>query len=214
MFYAIDSENNLISQKYSPDTPASKMELWADFSRKKGTTDGNISSDKYRKCPICGNAISPYLWGKDRVIKISNKRFPDFEFLWGDDLIVSQKFKDIYNQEHLTGIEAFETIEVYGKNQPPFKYYNCRISFSDIHWQFLRRNQKNQVKELTNCPKCGIFIDSTSGIIFDESTWDKHDIFQLYNAPHRYFVSDKMANIIKCNNLTNILLTPSDTCSW
>jgi len=78
-------------------------------------------SEERPLCPACGEAISGRIWLPPyRVILKHARRVGDFVAgTGGVDLLVSQRFRDVYEEEAMTGIERFIPIEVV--QNPPRK---------------------------------------------------------------------------------------------
>src|SRR5689334_13166236 len=69
------------------------------------------------RCPVCGAFVSMLSWlAPCRVyLRQPGMNFADFVFgESGGDVLVSQKFCDIYHQRGLTGITAFDQVTVLG----------------------------------------------------------------------------------------------------
>lgn len=202
MFYGLIDENKNIAEKYHSDTQVSKTDLWAELE--------SISNklEKFRSCPACGKPISNYLWGPIRTAKLSNTRFPDIIYLGGDDLVVSEQFKNEFEHEEFKGIIAFEEIVISGRNNPMFKYYNTQIVYSDIPWKF-RCFSTHSLRFNSDCRVCGRIIERARGLVFSENTLKQYDIFQLYNLPHTYWLSERMAEWVSKCNFKNALFMPA-----
>lgn len=204
MFYGLIDENAIISKRHSPSSCVNTMNLWADF---ESVSD---FSDEYRVCPACGRAISNYFLNTPTAGKLTNRHFPDVIFCGGDDLIVSEIFAREFVNRQLNGILSFDKIQIRGRNTPGFDYYNTRIAYSDIRWDFNDKT-KHKVSTHSDCAKCGTIIEQAHGIVFDATSWDGLDIFQIYNLPHSYWVSERMATLIKECKFKNVLFSPSSS---
>ena len=203
MFYCIKDENSALCQHTAPDCPTDICKLWSDFEVISGTTT------KYRSCPICGDPISSFLLNNPVVGKFNNWHFPDVIFLSGDDLIVSEYFKNAFVSNKMVGISYFSEIQIYGNIQPQFKYYNTRIDYSTIVWNF-RKWTRHKISHRTNCSVCGKTIEHANGLLFSEDQLNEYDIFQLYSLPGEYWVSERMAEMISRCSFSNITLIPAD----
>ena len=65
------------------------------------------------------------------------------------------------------------------------------------------------MKKNSNCTLCGETVEKARGLFFDEENCNEYDIFQLYKLPHQFWVSEKMAEIIRKFEFSNIILIPA-----
>lgn len=175
-------------------------------------------------CPVCGDPVSGMKWLPPYQIKLSNSR-PD---KWGDtvwgagfELIVSERFKNIYEREGLTGIAEFspavEVVQIGTKkirdtNIPSPIYHSIHIPWGGADMDDQASGLTHRHPEEITCNYCrtGVSIRRFDQLIINEGTWNGTDIFIVRNSPGTFVVSDKFKYISEKNNITNIWLIPSE----
>jgi hypothetical protein len=175
---------------------------------------------EYPQCPKCGRAVGGLYWQPPyNVVLKQPRKIGDFiAGAGGCDFLVSNKFLDLYTKEKLNGIEKILPITVsrMGTSKKA-KSLGVPIIFG-----LYLRHSLTQVKhsdmgiiwfsnpEPDYCRLCGPgggggggIIKSREKIVVDNKTWEGEDIFYSINLPGVILLSEKAANIILNNNLTN-----------
>ena len=74
-----------------------------------------ISEEAEHYCPVCGGPVGMLKWLPPYRVKLSSAKPEKWgDFVWGAGflLLVSDRFKAVYEREGLTGITAFLPVEV------------------------------------------------------------------------------------------------------
>ncbi|MBL9003684.1 MAG: hypothetical protein JNJ46_05520 [Myxococcales bacterium] len=67
-----------------------------------------------RRCPACGGPVSMRPWAPPFRAELATwgKRFGDMAFGPGGDILISERFKDLWLKSGLIGLEGFEPVEI------------------------------------------------------------------------------------------------------
>jgi hypothetical protein len=144
--------------------------------------------------------------------------FGDLAIEAGGKFLVSERFKAAFEQSKLTGIEAYDPVEIvrvrrHNRNAPktpPHVYHRVTIArsraivdqvASGIEWQ-----------EPTICPECreGTGIKRWQRVIFEPGTWSGEDIFSARGLPAAYFTSERFKDFCEEHGMTNVVLIPAE----
>lgn len=173
------------------------------------------SWSEYSFCPLCDKTmILPHRGRKTGWF--DGWRFPDhMRYNGGNGLLVSEWFKQCYEQANLRGVELFDHIQVVGRNFPPIAYYDVVIPFSSIrlNWDTVITEEEEIVK-FSDCPICGTRIWHAHGVQFDDSSWNGADIFRVQAIPNQYFVSERFVETVGAAHLTNMQFVESSVCRF
>ena len=175
-------------------------------------------------CPVCGGAVSGLRWLPTHRIKLSSAKPEKWgDFVWGAGfpLLVSSKFKEIFEKEELSGIEEFsKPVEVV--RMGTLKSGHFRISpptYHLIHVSWGGANQDDKASGLTHelpkniaCAFCrvGVTWRKQERIVIEESSWDRSDIFKPRNAPVQFMVSERFKGVSEKYAFKNLWLIPSE----
>jgi len=192
------------------DSNAQFIPKWSDAQ----SIDRN--SSEAEKCPSCGRSVTKTKWLPPRKITLSNKRFPDRIGVWiMEPLVVSERVKQAYEREGLTGIHSFEPIEVVKVGRkigaPSPQYYYAEISLSE---KVRIDGEKSQIKKKWydwTCDLCYPFNEEGNKckILLKEDGNEEKDVFKLYSFGLTVF-SEKFYQFVEKYNFTNFNLIPID----
>ncbi len=183
-------------------------------------------------CPVCHRPATLRHLLPPINLKISRSHPNGWgDLLWGAGffLMVSKRFKEIYEAEQLSGIEAFEgpvNILKYGTKKPDQiqgekpVYYHIKIPWGGA-------NQDDQLSKLTylfRSPKdvyCAFCRGETGAshrvqenVIIEKGSWNGDDLFIPRGAPVELMVSEKFRRVVDQYDITNILLIPGEIFSF
>lgn len=168
-------------------------------------------------CPVCGRKIGSLRWAEPRKFRIAGTRYPDRLHDWMvGDFVVSERFRQKYEEEHLTGVSGFLDMEVVRltKRQlasPPPKYYIVDVPYSECVQLDMKKSIITGSPEKSACTHCWPIQNSqdhVEKIVLDAENWDGTDIFRVYALG--IVMSQRMHDIIENNNLTNFDLVSID----
>lgn len=201
-FYILEPDGLLFGVKYA----------YAD------ALDPLISGPPLR-CPECGSALSWKAWLPPHNIKLSSaqpEKWPDF--LWGAGfaLMVSKRFRDLYENAGLKGIEHFfppTRIVRMGRRKagdfPPNlpEYYLVTLKWNGANLD----DEASSVvrKRPQNCWYCRGSCVSFERVVIQEDTWDGSDIFEARGLPGDIVVSERFKQLADTHKITNGVFIPA-----
>ncbi len=175
-------------------------------------------------CPVCGGAVSGFRWLPHHRIKLSSAKSGKWgDFVWGAGfpLLVSSKFKEIYEREGLKGIEEFSApIEIV--RMGTLKSGQSPVSppaYHLIHVPWGGANQDDSASGLTyehpekiKCAFCrsGFAWKKQERVIVEEGSWNGSDIFKPRNAPMPFLVSQRFKEVAEAYGFKNMWLIPAE----
>jgi hypothetical protein len=177
-----------------------------------------------RKCPVCGGPISGLQWLPPHRIKLSSAKPEKWgDFLWGAGffLMVSDRFKAIYESERLAGITVFypsaEVVRI-GRRRtgdlPPSlpAYHLIEIVWNGANQDDAASGVVYERPEKIKCAYCRIGVSGRkqSGIIIEEDSWTGADIFTPRGAPAGIMVSERFKQVMEGHKLKNAWLIPAE----
>lgn len=182
------------------------------------------NSGPSQKCPVCGGAVGRLKWLPPHKIKLSSAK-PDKwgDFVWGAGfpLLVSSKFKSIYNQEGLTGIDNFSdpveivrigTLKSGVYPTPPPIYHLIQVPWGGANQDDAASGLTHERPEEIKCSYCrvGVTWRKQERVVIEEGSWNGKDIFKPRKAPVKFLTSKKFKQIIETYQLTNIWFIPAE----
>ena len=170
------------------------------------------------RCPRCNRPLGMKTWQPPYRLEIETwgKHYGDIART-GDDLIVSERFKDYFERAGLKGIETFEPVEVIkvvhrrGKPQEPIPLYfkasvvrNSAIidqKASEYEWE----------DESKVCPEC-LFdtLKRNRRLVIKQETWNGDDSF-FPRGGDGPIVSERFRSICEEHQLLGAIFIPSDS---
>jgi len=175
-------------------------------------------------CPVCGGAVSGLRWLPPHRIKLSSAKPGKWgDFVWGAGfpLLVSSKFKEIYEREGLMGIEEFSaTVEVVRMGTlksgqfpiPPPTYHLIHILWGGANQDDIASGLTQEHPEVITCTFCrvGVTRRKQERVVIEEGSWNGNDIFKPRNAPVPFMVSEPFKQAVEDYKLTNIWIIPAE----
>ncbi len=182
------------------------------------------NSGESQKCPVCGNAVSGLRWMPPHQIKLSSAKPTKWgDFVWGAGfpLLVSTRFKNLYDSEGLSGIQEFSTpVEVVRMGTlktgfflvPPPTYHLVYIPWGGANQDDAASGLTHERPERIKCSYCrsGFSWRSQERVVIEEGSWDGSDIFKPRNSPVNYLISERLKQLIDAYRLTNIWCIPAE----
>ncbi len=184
--------------------------------------ENSIFSDDFPKCPKCARAVGHHYWLEPHNIIIKQpKTVGDFVGgLVGTDLIVSQHFKELYEQSDLTGLEDFFELNIQQMGTKRKSNYlnpilfgaTVKISNSRVDYDFMNTKwldkPKNNICKLC-CPGGGGdggIYESYDSIHLISETVENYDFFIPINFVGNITISERAKKFIEENQFTNVLI--------
>jgi len=181
----------------------------------------NIGSG--RLCPVCGGPVSmlPWLPPYRAELEFWGAEAGDIAFGTGDELLVSERFRQLWGEAGLEGLSGFERVDIvktksYGKKKgikPSGDYYMVRIARS-------RAAVDEEASELVrpkgrHCEECrGGDPEWAKRIVLEENTWTGEDIFYARGLPGRIMTSERYRDLHVQNEINNGILIEASEYSF
>lgn len=175
-----------------------------------------------RDCPFCGRTIGGYEWLPPHRIKLSSaKREKWGDFVWGAgfDLMVSSRFKKLYEAEGLNGIEHFyapaEIVRVGTRKTGDLPegvptYHLVRIRWNGANLDDQASEVKRKPEKPPLCPYHRGGIVSFEQMVLQPDSWDGSDIFLAGGGLNSaIMVSQRFHDLAQNYRLANAWLVPA-----
>ena len=170
-------------------------------------------------CPKCGACIGMLTWLPPFrvVLKLYGTEFGDFAFLGAsDEVLVSQRFKEIYEGTGLTGLPAFDPVEILKvksrrrKRPNPPAYFRVAVPYSRTAIDLTA--SEFEWLEPPTCSYCHTAnIVRWKRLIVEEGTWTGEDIFRPRGMPGEFVVSERFKDTCDTHHLTNAVFHPAES---
>lgn len=163
-----------------------------------------------KTCRECGNILTNREWLSPYEIKVSKKKLGDVIYGTWNHFIVSQKFKDIYEQNNCTGITSFNRVIIYFRGkQLDEKYYYTKLILSEVKTNLIKSNVKIDKQDRCNtCQLGSANLDSIDRLIFENEEIITEDIFATMILPGHLIFSERLKKLTE--NLNNITFTEAN----
>lgn len=183
-----------------------------------------ISDEPLDQCPQCGRSIGPLQWLTPHKLKLSSAKPQKWsDIVWGSwlsGLMVSMRFKKIYQQQGLAGIEIFypqAEVVKFGSKVPhqvpnPHPVYHL----TKIVWN--GANLDDKASNIVRYPpryQCS-YCRGVGGpkkydkVVFEKGSWTGADIFVPRGLEGVIVVSQKFKNVAQSRVFTNTLFIPAE----
>jgi hypothetical protein len=157
-------------------------------------------------------------------IETWGKEFGDVVKVGAYDLLVSHRFKRLYEEHQLKGLVGFEPVEI-------VKVKRHRKSIAELPEYFkvsVVRSQTSIDQEASGfewqsdepiCPEClwpqtSCTLRGYKGIVIKSGSWTGEDIFHPRGSPVNVIVSKRFRDVCVANQLRNVVFLPADRYSW
>jgi hypothetical protein len=173
-----------------------------------------------QRCPSCNLLVGslPWLPPYHAEVIARGGKFADVALCVGDSLLVSERFRDVWLDAQLSGIDVFSPVERIRarparlkKKVPP--YFHIAPRLFDV--QIDLDHSLVEYTPYTVCAKCkGGDTATVRGFSLDETTWHGEDIFRAWGISGVTIVSDRVRELRDKHGLTNVNLTPIEDYLW
>lgn len=170
-----------------------------------------------RKCPVCGEAISGKEYSPPHFIQVSSAKSEKWgDFLWGAgfQLMVSERFRQMYSQKNLRGIESFyppvEIVRAGRKKHGDLPDSLPTYQLVQIIWNGANLDdaKSHVVRNSFDCAFCRGDVKSLQPIVIEQDSWSGADIFIARGLNGTILVSERFKQAAEADNLRNIWLIP------
>jgi hypothetical protein len=198
---------------------------WAYFDKQSSVLDNTDNE----WCPVCGRSVSRTRHLPPLRIKLSSAKPEKWgDFVWGTFFtpLVSDRFKQIYDREGLTGIKQFyptaEIVRVGTRKTGDFPtqlptYYFIEVVYGAANQDdtasgvvYRPRSKPDGDGYCSYCHQGGGEMLKQERVVVEEGSWSGEDIFELRGGPPYPVVSDRFKQVIESARLKNCLFVPSE----
>ena len=176
------------------------------------------------RCPVCKRPISLKEWLPPHRAKLSSAK-PD---KWGDfvwvlgALAVSERFREIYRAEGLTGIEHFypvmEIVRTGTRNTGDLPKWLPAYSMVKIRWNGANLDDAgSEVRRKDSPLRCTFDRGSVRAyerVALEPGSWDGSDIFEARGLPAVIIVSERFHDVVEKRGLTNAWFIPAENYAY
>lgn len=186
-----------------------------------GTGAGSkVTEDVGQRCPVCQHTVGPLEWLPPHRIELSSAKPEKWgDFLWGAgfDLVVSARFKTVYEAERLIGIRRFhppaEIMRV-GKKRagdlPPTLPTYHLVEIERLGPE-LDEDASEVIRRRLDCAYCHRgYVERWEGVVIKSGSWAGEDIFFPRGMPGTCVVSERFRQVVEAYRLTNAWLIPAE----
>jgi hypothetical protein len=185
-------------------------------------------SREYPRCPKCGRAVGGLYWQPPyNVVLKQPHTVGDFvNGAGGCNCLVSERFLSLYKREELKGIEKILPINIIrmGTTEkaklliPPklsgiyFRHSLTRVNYDEMGIEWMKKPKPDY------CVLCGPgggggkfgIVHKREKIVVEINSWEGDDMFFAINLPGSILLSERAANMIVNNQLTNASVIPCE----
>lgn len=183
------------------------------------TAKPKVYEDIGQRCPVCQETVGPLVWLPPHRIELSSAKPERWgDFLWGAgfDLMVSTRFKTIYEAEGLIGIRQFyppaEIVRV-GKRKTadlPSMLPTYHLVEIERLGPELDEEASGVVRKRLECTYCHRgYIKRWERVVIKPGSWAGEDIFFPRGLPGTCVVSERFKQVVETYRLTNTWLIPA-----
>jgi hypothetical protein len=132
----------------------------------------------------------------------------DFTWTWQNDILACEHLLDVFLKHRVTGYEIRPATVSYSKRstaKPP-KLYELIIT----GWGGMASNAAG-VTVRDSCEACKYrdYTISTPSRLIDAASRDGSDLFIVWPLPRYHFASDRLASILRAENITGVKFVPA-----
>lgn len=184
-----------------------------DFILEEGFAVGPAS-----RCPACDRPLSMLpLMPPIRVeLEAWGKGFGDIAFGSVNELLVSERFWELYLASGLTGLSDVGQVKVLKvvarkrQRESVPNYRCCRVTRSRTAIDLSKSGLDLDPPKVCSECRLGGIIKRTQRVIIEKSSWSGEDIFYARGLPGRIIVSQKFKDFCDLNQISNCLLIPAE----
>jgi hypothetical protein len=171
------------------------------------------------RCPVCQKPISMKRWLPPHYLQLSSAKPEKWgDFVWGTvfPLMVSSRFKAIYEQEGMKGITVFHPaatiVKLGNQKKGSLPQHLPEYHLIEIAWNAANLDDvaSKAVRKRDDCAFCRGSLKSYDGIFLEKDSWDGSDIFEARGLPGRILISEKFKQMAEDHKFKNILLIPAE----
>ncbi len=171
------------------------------------------------RCELCGKFTGPLEWLPPFRVEIETwgKRFGDLAFFGGEsDILVSERFKGLWDRAQLVGLAGFEPVEIARvkryrklKGDPPH-YLRAQVLRGQTDVDYAASGF--EFGEPPTCPACqlGVIMKRRAGIVIKPESWHGEDIF-VPRGSGEILVAPRFKKFCEAYEIANAVFAPAET---
>lgn len=197
------------------DVPGDPDGAETDFYKALDPETGTIRTGEAPTCPRCGKTIGLLSWRPpyEGELECWGKRFGDV-IPTGDDLLVSDRFKALYEEHGFTGLSGFDPVRILRvkrrsrlRGAPP-AYYRVSVvrsraavdhAASGFAWDTPPTCDECRHGQMTRWKR----------IVIEPGTWSGEDIF-IPRGLSEFMTTERFAEFCRSYRIANARLIPAD----
>jgi len=167
-------------------------------------------------CPRCGEIVSMLTWSPPYVAELEcwAGRFGDLAWGPGNDIIVSEHFRQGWEATGLSGLSGFEPVKVsrvkrHAKlRELPPKYFFVSVVMGGARIDTVASGYETD--DPIACDTCRIpgLIKRWKRIVFEEDSWTGASIFHAWGMMSAHFVDERFKAFVEEYRISNCRLIP------
>lgn len=171
------------------------------------------------RCPVCGAPVGRLRWLPPHRLKLSSSRSEKWgDLVWGAGftLVVSARFKAIYEAENMEGISRFyppativragsKTIDSLSKRPPV--YHLVEITWNGAN---LDDQASGAIRKRSSCGFHRGSVRSVERVMLEVDSWTGADIFGARGLSGVVLVSERFRQVVDTYQVTGGLLIPAE----
>lgn len=159
--------------------------------------------------------------GGDRIgdldVVLPSPRIGDFSWTWISECIITEPVLSSFRAAEFTGFDVRPVTVSRTKRVPK----GTQVQIPTL-WELVVTGRggdaapESGIRLFYQCDACGMkeYSSFRNGIIVDDAQWDGSDFFTVNGYPRFILVTERVADIIAANELTNCALVPSQELRW
>jgi hypothetical protein len=198
------------------ETPTgSNEEARVDVLDADGTNHGDAS-----RCESCGEYVGMREWLPPYRVELDlwGREFGDVAPMLGDDLLVSERFKALWQRSGLSGLSDFAPVEVVKvrrhrrlklRAEPP-PYFRAAVTHSRTTIDFAASGF--EWDNPPTCMECRLarLLKRWNRVIIDQATWNGEDVFVARGLPGTVIVSRRFKEWCEDHAIKNAVFIPAE----
>ncbi|WP_224240783.1 imm11 family protein [Hyalangium gracile] len=170
-------------------------------------------------CPKCGKTIGMLTWLPPYRAELEphGQGLGDFVGGPGNEVLISERMREAFQAEGLTGLLGFHPVEVVRvrrKRKSPKpdtvpRYFAVTARFGPGAVDEAR-SRLRRIKPVT-CPECrNTGVDSIHGFALEPGTWQGEDVFRPRGLQGDIVVSERFVQFVQRHGFTNMKWIPTE----
>lgn len=175
-------------------------------------------------CEACGRFVGMRAWLPPLRVDfyVCRDGYCDLVYPPGNDVLISSRFKQIYESEGLTGFSGFDPVEIVKirpkrrASEPRPAYYRVHVAWSQAVVD-PEGSGWDPPEDKPLCPVCRIPSkgrDRWKGIVITPGTWSGEDVFFPRGSTGDIIVSERFKQVCEAHGVRNACFVPAEEYSW